>query len=53
MIEKIDIKTLGESITEYRDGVPFTSIIDPMKAAQELAEKLNEVIEVINTHRIE
>jgi hypothetical protein len=48
MIEKIDVQTLGEFITEYRDGKPYTSSIVPMIACKQLADKLNEIIDHLN-----
>lgn len=47
-IKEIDIQRLGKDVVEYRDGKPFTSIFNHQKACQELAEKLNEIIGVIN-----
>lgn len=44
-MEKININKLGEVVTEYRDDKPYTVIIDPVKACQEIAEKVNEIIE--------
>lgn len=46
-MKKIDIEKLGETITEYRDGVPYTSNIDPMVACREIAEKINELITAV------
>lgn len=46
-MKKIDIEKLGETITEYRDGVPYASHIDPMVACREIAEKINELITAV------
>jgi len=48
MIEKLNIETLGEIITEYKDGKPWTSLINAGKASIDIAEKLNEIIEELN-----
>lgn len=47
-IQSIDIGKLGEIITEYRDGKPWSSMISEKKAIEELAEKINEIIEKLN-----
>lgn len=47
-MEKIDIKTLGEQVREYRNGKPFTTEINPMLACRQIAEKVNEIIETLN-----
>lgn len=46
-IEKIDIESLGEIVVGYIDDKPWTSRLDPLKASQEVAVKLNEVIEYL------
>ena len=47
-IEKIDIESLGEVITEVRDGKPFTSKTDPIVACVHIAEKVNKIIDLLN-----
>lgn len=48
MIKKIDLDKLGEQIVEWRDDKPFTSHVNPMVAAKEIAEKVNEIITHLN-----
>jgi len=47
-MEKIDINKLGEQVIDYRDGKPFTSTVNPVKASKEVAEKVNEIIDYLN-----
>lgn len=50
-MNKIDTKKLGGHVTEYKDGIPWTIIVDPMVAAKEIAEKVNEIVEWINSKK--
>lgn len=43
-MELIDIEKLGVVVTEYKEGVPFSSVVIPMSAIREVAYKVNELI---------
>lgn len=47
-MQEIDIEKLGEKIMEYRDGGSFISSFDSMTACREIAEKVNEIIRILN-----
>jgi hypothetical protein len=49
-MKKIDIEKLGEVITEYKDGKPWSSMYSPKHAIEQVAEKLNEIIDLLSTH---
>lgn len=50
-MEKIDIETLGKQKFADREGGPFISTFSHEKALRECAEKINEIIEWINSKK--
>lgn len=50
-MDKIDLENLGYKVTEYRNGKPWSGTFDGMEAAKECAEKINEIIEWINSKK--
>lgn len=50
-MKKLDVQTLGEMIVEYQDGKPFTSMISPIEASRQVAEKVNEIIDWIEQEK--
>lgn len=48
-MEKLDIEKLGEYITEWKDGKPWTGGLDGLVAARQCAKKINEIIDEIKT----
>lgn len=50
-MEKLDIQSLGEMIAEWKDGKPWTATKNPQKSAEEIAEKVNEIIDYLNTNK--
>lgn len=49
-MNKIDTEELGIVATEYYREEPYAKEFQPAKAIEQLAEKINEIIDYINKH---